>query len=412
MIAGAAAAHAQSIPEQGTITAYLDFDLAGADGEQSWLKGGFGKGRFGGDQPGGTSGLVVRPHLTEAGIVWQPHISWALGAVVAAVAQDGQQHPIDLSEAYLTYKPMPSGIWHLSARAGLFWPPVSLEHGGAEWAVRDSLTPSAINGWIGEEVKVVGAEASAATMIGNQRLTITGALFGFNDTAGTLLAFRGWALQDEKATAFGKQPLPPLSPFWNQFQDHVAQPIFEQDDRVGWYVKLTWRPPGPFELQAFHYDNRGDPQAVDEYWQWAWRTRFDNLGVIYDVGPHTRLIAQGMIGRTQMGYRGGPADPRTALDDHFRSAFLLATQQLGSGSASARIEAFGTHAGGRATFAPDSEDGWAFTLAGKRPLGRHATMLLEAVHIDSDRRARERIGIDPHQTQTIVRLGLRLRATR
>ncbi len=409
MVAGAAPVAAEPAP-QSWITAYANAELAGADGEQSWLKGDYGKARFGGNQPGGTGDFVVRPHLTEAGLVLTPHLGWAFGGTVAVIAQDGQDHAVDLSEAFLTYRPMPLGKLHVSARAGLFWPTVSLEHGGPEWAVRDTITPSAINSWIGEEVKVTGVEATAATLVGNHRLTATGALFALNDTAGTLLAFRGWALHDEKATAFGFQPLPPLSPFMQMAQAARTRPVIELDNKPGYYLKLAWRPPGPFELQAFHYDNRGEPEAVNAGLQWGWRTRFTHVGAILDAGRRTRLIAQGLSGTTMMGF----AMPgRRWVDTRYRAAFLLATRTVGAGAVSARVEAFGTRSRGSELGSDNSEHGWAVTVAGHRPLGRYAALYAEALHIGSRRDARtEAFGIDPHQTQTVVRLALRLRASR
>ncbi len=389
--------------------AYANFDLAGADGERAWLRGGFGKARFGGRAVDRDDGFAIRPHATEFGIAWQPHLTWSLGATVAAIAQEGQQHSIDLSQAYLTFKPMPAGPMRLSARAGLFWAPVSLEHSGPEWAVRDTITPSAINAWIGEEVKLAGVEGTAAGMFGSHRLTASVALFAENDTAGTLLAFRGWALHDEKATAFGTQPLPVLNPFMQFVQAARTRPLIELDSRAGYYIKLVWAPPGPFELQALHYDNRGDPEVVNEYLQWGWRTRFDHLGVIVDVDPRTRLIAQGIDGRTQMGFVEGN---RRWVDTRFRSAFLLATRAVGDGSVSARIEAFDTRSRGSELGPENSENGWAVTAAARKPLASFATIGVEALHVVSRRDARASEDLDPRQRQTIVRLQLRLRAAR
>ncbi len=395
--------------QAGDWVAYANLDLEGADGEPSWLRGGFGKARFGGHAVDRDDGFAIRPQATEFGLAWQPHLTWSLGATVAAIAQEGQQHAIDLSQAYLTFKPMPAGPVRLSARAGLFWAPVSLEHSGPEWAVRDTITPSAINTWIGEEVKLAGVEGTATGLLGSHRLTASLALFADNDTAGTLLAFRGWALHDEKATAFGMQPLPALNPFMQFVQATRTRPLIELDGRPGYYIKLAWAPPGPFELQALHYDNRGDPEVVDEYFQWGWRTRFDHLGVIVDVDPRTRLIAQGIDGRTQMGFVEGN---RRWVDTRFRSAFLLATRAMDDGSVSARIEAFGTRSRGSELGPRDSEKGWAVTAAARKPLASFATIGVEALHVVSRRDARARDALDPRQHQTIVRLELRLRVVR
>ena len=389
-------------PSGKTLIAAFDLRLVGADGERSWLDGGFGKARYGAHN----GGLRVRPHAAEGDLVWTPHLGWAVGATIAAVAQEGQDHPVDLSEAFLSARLEPMGPVRVSAKAGLFWPPVSLEHSGSEWRVTETITPSAINSWIGEEVKVAGAEVNASVPLLGHRLTATAALFGFNDTAGTLIAFRGWALHDEKATAFGKQKLPPLDAFMQSAQAPRTRPIIELDNRPGYYAKLAWSPIAPVHLDVLHYDNRGDPQAVNEYLQWGWRTRFTNVGATIDLAPRTRLTAQGMTGRTIMGY---PIDGKPWVDTRFRSAFALVTRTIRGGSVSARAEAFGTRGRGSVTGAEDSENGWAATLAARRNFGQHFSLLAELLHVESKRGARLRDGLSPDQHQTVAQLALRVR---
>lgn len=400
------AAAAETAHEQdANIIAYANLELTGANGESSWLDRGFGKARFGGNG----DGFRVRPLVSEAGVVLTPHVNWALGAVISGVYQKDQQHPFALSEAYATYRPLPIGGIRLQVKAGLFWPPISLEHSGPEWAVRDSMTPSAINSWVGEEVKVAGVELGASSVVAGQRLSLTAGLFGDNDTSGTLLAFRGWALHDEKATLFSHQPLPPLNAFMRNVQAPYTDPIERLNERVGFYLKLGWRPPLPFEVQFLHYDNRANPEAVHADLQWGWDTRFDHIGLIVDAAPQLRFIAQAMTGRTRMGF---PFNGQIWVDTRFRSAFLLGTWALKRGSVSLRGEAFDTKNSGSRLLAFDDEHGWSAMIAARRRLAPFATLIAEAVHIDSTRDSRLRVGDDPKQKQTIVRLALRLRATR
>jgi hypothetical protein len=189
-------------------------------------------------------------------------------------------------------------------------------------------------------------------------------------------------------------------------QAEYTRPIIELDNRPGYYIKLVWAPPGPFEFQALHYDNRGEPEAYNAQLQWGWRTKFDHIGAILDLDDKTRLIAQAINGSTKMGYKD---DGVRWVDTHFRSAFLLATRQIGKGSVSARIEAFGTSDHGSYMGPGDNEDGWAVTAAAKRPIAPFATMLLEVVHIESRRGARRRVELSPQQDQNIAQLALRLR---
>lgn len=405
MIGTAAPARAQDGPElftAQTLSASGDIRIVGVDGERGWLDGGDGKTRFGGGDPDGD--FRIRPEPVEGSLIWQPRFTWSLSGSVVAVAQHGQDHAVDLSEAQLRFKPLLGGNARVSVRAGLFWPPVSLEHSGADWSVTDTVTPSAINSWIGDEVKVGGVETHVSTDLGGSRITATVAGFGLNDTSGTLIAFRGWALHDEKATAFGLQRLPKLDGMLGRVQAPRTDPVIEIDHRAGWYGKLGWSPGEAFELQIFHYDNRGDPTEATPGKQWGWRTRFSNLGALATIGP-VELRAQALGGRTEMGFpRGG----RLWVDTSFRSAFLLATRRFARGSASARIEAFGTKSRGSVADDEYSEHGWAFTLAARRDFGERFSLLGEFLHVESDRAARVDLGVAPHQTQNQLQLALRV----
>ena len=110
-------------------------------------------------------------------------------------------------------------------------------------------------------------KTSLATKVGEHQLTVTAALFDVNDTAGALLAFRGWALHDVKALAFRKQPLPELNEFMEYGQPRFTHPVKEMDggflSRPGYYIKLAWQPPMPVRVEAIHYDNGSDPEAVN-----------------------------------------------------------------------------------------------------------------------------------------------------
>ncbi|MBC9032243.1 hypothetical protein IAG41_07560 [Sphingomonas sp. JC676] len=385
-----------------TVTVLGDARIVGADGARSWIGGGEGKSRFDAHDPDGD--FHVRPWLAEADLVWQPRFTWSLSGTVVVTAQHGQEHPIDVSQAALAFKPILHGPAKLAVRAGLYWPDISLEHSGPEWRVTDTITPSAINSWIGDEIKTGGIEATLIMPLGTHRVAATLGAFGLNDTAGTLLAFRGWALHDQKATAFGRQPLPPLNAFMSSRQAPETRPVGEIDNRVGWYGKLGWSPSRAFELQFFHYDNRADPQAVTDGSQWGWRTHFNNVGAIVSVEQVT-LKAQAMGGRTEMGYsRAG----RIWADTSFRSAFLLATLGLNKGSVSARLDAFGTRGRGSILDNSYSEDGWAITAAARHELGPHLSLLAEVLHVDSIKQDRVRLGLPARQRQNQIQLALRV----
>lgn len=383
------------------LTAVIEFRIVLTDGERSFADGGFGRSRFGGSGADPDVDAV----LANAELVWNGPIAWNLQGTVAIAAQDEQDQPVDLIEAYLTWRPVPNGPTRWSVRAGMFWPPVSLEHDGPAWQVSDMITPSAINSWIGEEVKVVGLEGSAQHPLGGGRITATLGLFGFNDTAGALLTFRGWALHDQKTGAFSRQPLPPLNAFMQPSQPQWTTPTLEADSRPGYYGRLSWQMAAPVTLEAFYYDNRGDPEAITPDLQWGWGTRFLNLGARVDLGSRTRILAQALVGTTEM---GDEENERYWIETRFRSAFLRLTHQIGPVALSGRYDLFDTRQRGSEVGSDDSEEGWALTAALDWHLSDQAQIILEGLHVESERGARARLGLAPDQAQDVVQASMRL----
>src|SRR4029079_481131 len=305
-----------------------DVRLVAIDGERSWLDGGLGKLRSSGDT---ARGFHLKPQLGNVDVIWQPQFTWSLSATIVGSLQGGEKTEAGLSQAYLSFRPMRSDKLSFSARAGLMWPPISLEHEGADWHVKDSITPSAINSWIGEEVRPVAAEGTLATTLDDHKLRATAALMAANDTAGTLLTFRGWALHDTTTLAFRRQPLPLLGEEIAEYQAPYTHPLLDIPagfaHRPGYYAKLVWQPPIPVRFELFRYDNRANPENVNSNLEWGWRTQFDKLGIVADLGSGAELKAQAMSGRTRMGYVED--DGRRWVNNRFRSAYVLLSHPFG-----------------------------------------------------------------------------------
>jgi hypothetical protein len=380
-----------------------DVRVAAVNGEQSWVDRGFGKLRSGSD-----GHLSIEPQLGNASLVWKPQFTWSVGAVVVGQVEGGQRTEAGLGQAYLTYRPMRSNSIAFSARAGLMWPPVSLEHEGTDWHVRDSITPSAINSWIGEEVKPLAAEGTIAAKLAENRIRATAAIMVANDTAGTLLTFRGWALHDRTTLAFRDEPLPPMGVFTTiQAPDtHPLNDIHRGFARhLGYYAKLSWQPPAPIRFELFHYDNRANPedstpQLVPE---WGWRTRFTDLGVVADLGSGLQLKGQALEGRTRMGF----PMPSRWVDERFRAAYLMITQSFGRFGLAARADVFGTDNRGSLWDAEYDEHGWAGMIAAKRDWS-HVTTLVELLRVRSSTPAREYLAEGPQQSQTQLQAEVRM----
>ena len=379
-----------------------DVRLVAVDGEKSWVEGGFGKLRSGSD-----GDLRVQPQLGNISIAWKPQFTWSLGAVVVGALQGGQRTQAGLSQAYLTFRPMRSDKIAFSGRAGLMWPPVSLEHEGADWHVRDSITPSAINSWIGEEVRPVAAEATISANAGANKLRATAALIAANDTAGTLLTFRGWGLHDRTTLAFGRQPLPPLGALTG-IQAPFTHPLIDLHSgfahRPGYYAKLAWQPRVPLRIELFRYDNRANPENVNPHFEWGWHTRFEQLAAVAELGGGAELKAQALQGRTQMGF---PMPDRRWVDMRFRSAFAMVTRPFGKVGLAVRAEAFDGRNRGSLWEDEYDEHGWSAMIAGKREFGP-ITGLVELLHVWSDTPAREYAGEEQRQGQTQLQAEVRM----
>ena len=407
LLAEANAAQAQSdsflsgVLSPDTLHGMAQVSLGAADGETSWVDGGFGKTALSGAADGGWRS---RARFDQAVVEWRPSFGFAFSAVVSAQWQSRAARPkFDLDEGYLKFKGAPSSAGRFSARAGLFYPPVSLENSGLGWSTTDLLSASALNSWIGEEVKVGGLEATYERRFGEHQIAATAAVFGWNDTSGSLLSFRGWALDGVRTGASTAYELPPLSDFIEYRQAEETYPIKEIDGRVGYYARLQWRPPAPVSVEAFYYDNRGDRVSVKAY-QWAWETHFWNLGVDWRPDQATRVRAQALSGKTLMGF----ATPRTWVDVDYRAAYLLATHDLGSGALSGRVDAFDVRDHTYRTIDDNSETGWAATAGWRRPLSGHLDLFLEAQHVWSKRPARALANEAAKQDQNLVQSALRL----
>jgi hypothetical protein len=328
---------------------------------------------------------------------------------VVASLQGGERTQAGFSQAYLTFKPMRGSKLAFSARAGLMWPSVSLEHEGADWHVKDSITPSAINTWIGEEVRPVAVEASLGTDLGRNKLRATAALMAANDTSGTLLTFRGWALHDTTTLAFHRQPLPPLDEELAAYQAPFTHPLIDLHSgfahRPGYYAKLAWIPPLPIRFELFRYDNRANPELVNEDLEWGWRTRFNNLGLVADVGSSTQLKAQAMQGTTLMGFRG--ANGRRWIDNRFRAAFAMLVHSFKEIGVAVRADTFDTRNRGSDIGDEYDDRGWSVMFAAKREWGP-ITALVELLHVSSKRENREDAGLDARQRQTQLQTEVRM----
>jgi hypothetical protein len=356
-----------------TVDAYADVRLVVPPAERSWVDGGLGKFRFGSDQPS--------PNLRFAEAVAQATLILPkdLRAIAVVRAEPEQRSGIDALETYIWWRPQAVGDWHWSVKAGAFFPPVSVENDDLGWSSPYTLTPSAINSWIGNELRTIGGEGALATTIaGIGTVTLTGALFCCNEPAGILIAERGWTLDDRPSGLFERVRLPDATAALFHIPIPARTGLFENiDGNVGWYAGLKLNVPGAGEGAVQYYDNNADPEARTAH-DTSWRTRF------WAGSLRTRLfgatiLAQGLTGDTTIGeYR--------PITTRFASAFALASYDVGDWRASLRADVFKSRNSAGTLF---DEDGHAFT--GAILWSAETWLRLGAELLDIASRRRERI---------------------
>jgi hypothetical protein len=339
-------ATALELSDDLTITGYGDIRAVAPGDAGSYVDGGIGKLRY-----GGNSG--VRFAEAVAQVEYAPAPGFAAVALLRAEPRD--RNVIDALESYVRYSPASDGDWSWSVKAGAFFPTISLENDDLGWASPYTLTPSAINSWIGDELRTIGSEAVLNWKTGYGTLSLIGAVTCCNDEAGIVMADRGWALDDRPSGLFERIRLPVATQKLFFAPLNARTGLFDEiDGRPGWYAGATWQMPGIIKLSVIRYDNEGDPNAKTAR-DTAWDTRFWSVGARSGWRGVT-LIAQAMRGDTVV------AGPGFISHTKFQSAFALASYDIGDWRLSAREEAFATRKVA-ATNANLNEDGDAFTGA-------------------------------------------------
>jgi hypothetical protein len=384
--------HAQSATWHG----YIDFRAAAPGDERPWTDGGLGKMRFGdGTDTAIGAALAGTFQLTPA---------WSASTDVQYASD--QRHRLDVLDASIRYRPVSTTPWRWSARVGAFFPPISVENDNVGWTSPWTLSPSAINTWVGEELRTFGAEVRLERHAETHTLEFTGGLFGKNDPAGELLAARGWAMGDfTSGFAASLREPDAYAPLTGTPAPAVFRPFVEIDHRIGWYAGASVRAPAYGELSLLRYDNRADPTREQEQAGrevYAWHTRFWSLGAQRQFGD-VMLASQAMHGTTAF-----EPQPGFLLETQFNAGYVLAAWELGRWQPALRWDAFQLMQLPDTLVAPLSEHGNAATVAlNWRP--RDAVRITgEWMRVDSTRNQRLLEGASPHRVDTQLQVSVRL----
>lgn len=363
---------------------------------KSFTEGGTGQFRFGGDEDGVRLGTLM---IDAAGEI----IETVRYGITARATGDGDRNPIDLTEAFLEWRPYPSSWLRWKTRVGAFYAPISLENRAVGWGSLYSISPSAINTWIGEELRTIGLETSL-TALGapagrNFDVSVVASAFGWNDPAGILLFQRGWGIHDRQTALFGELPRPlvrnPAIPNIEFFD--------EVDHRAGYYAGLEGKISGRHVLRALHYDNRGDT-AKDHAREPTWLTKFDSFGARVELPYEVTAITQYLQGDTAV---GASTDGRGFLIGDFDSWFVLLSQQRSAHRYTVRYDRMNTRPVRGAQYVDSHQDADAWTFAYLFNLSEQWQFAAEAVQLTGSLHQRALLGLPVSATERVLQVAAR-----
>jgi hypothetical protein len=372
--------------------ASLDMRLVAAGAPTSFSDGGPGILRYGDNRDGvqlGRARLAVSQDLGDLLTLKIDASAWG----------QHDRNPVDLTEAYFQLHPYPFGDWRPRLKVGAFYAPISLENRAAGWESPYTLSSSAMDSWVAQELRTIGAEFKLewlGTHSGHDfNVGAAVGVYGWNEGAGAALTQSGFTITDWQGSLFGRVGRP----------NGVAGAINEYhefDHRVGTYVGLDVHYLDRITVEGLHYDNHANPSVEDEVTgHYAWQTRFDTAGVRAENEDGWTAIVQWMAGETYVA-----PDEFGLLEWSFVTRYALISKRTGAHTVSARYDDFKVDA--EQTFPEGAQVGHALTLAYRFEPNSHWRFTLEWVRARSFEGNRPALqGAAPFDTQSNVQLAIR-----
>ena len=255
--------------------------------QPSWNSGGFGRFDVGAASP--DDHRTVNTDVGQLGIDWTPWTWMLLHA--DGLARREQAGTIGRRAGFVqAYADLHTEMFRL--RGGAFFLPTSLENVDPLWNSRYTITYSALNSWIAQEVRPIGADLQFSP---NFYLSLGATAFRGNDTMGSVLSSRGWSFGNrlsvyDEVIAAVPDTTRPIGP--------------EIDHKIGDSERIRVQIPERALLQFTRVDNRSQLsfRAAPET---PWRTKFNIIGgELGTTGPST-VAAEWMSGSTEVGFPGG-----------------------------------------------------------------------------------------------------------
>jgi hypothetical protein len=350
------------------LNGFLALRGVNATGPESWLETGWGKLEAGGDR----DELFGTAHL---GADWtSEHFTLHVSGVARSDAAGERAGLIDAyAEGRASF-----GLDEVQLRAGQFFLPTSRENRDPLWASPYTVNFSALNSWIGEEVRPLGVDLQYRHITGSGH-AITGGATGFrgNDSMGALLAWRGWAIGNRLSAYDEVLPLPPV-PFFPRQRDDGTKPFgTDLDGRTGYSARLRYSLPQRASIQYLYLDNQGD-RALHRG-EYAWATRFHLISA--DAGDPDRLsaAAEYMKGKTGMGHAP------IFVDADFYATYFLLSWKRGRQRWTGRYELFNTKDRDFSQAEINEENGRSWTFSWMVDVREHLRVAAEFTQVTGDR---------------------------
>ena len=310
---------------------------------------------------------------------------------------------LGLTQAYFTHKPLTSSAYKWHVRVGGFYPLMSLENPDIGWTSPYNYTNSAINSWIGEELRTVGAEVTikrpAKRFNSPHSFSLVGATFKGNDPTGTLLSWRGFAMHDRQTTfneGIRFAPVAALSEYALRWQANQVLPFEEVDGRFGYYLGVHWDYLKQSQFRVYYYDNNGDPTKLNiSSGQYAWNTRFTSAAWLYKFNNKTRFITQVLSGKTEMGHS-------KLIDNDFYSHYLMLSHKEGKHRISLRYDYFKVTDNDTTIFDPNASNGEGVTASWRYAFSKHGQIGIEGSALKSFVDNRAAMGLQQRASQQQV----------
>lgn len=325
-----------SIATEYNVHGVLDFRLTSADTIPSYIDGGYGK--F-------SSNHGANLSVAQAGLQFNADFQSGLSArIVANGYSDETEAIFGVTEAFMTYRSIPNSAgYRWKMKAGIFYPEISLENNAYAWASKNTVNSSAINTWIGEEIRMLGSEFEI-TRLGkfNQSpydLTLALSAFVNNDTAGTLLAWHGWNIGNRQTLWADSRPIPDFSASrpGNALEEQAARskPFLEMDNKVGLHLRSQIKFHQKGHIALGYYDNLAKPYIV-ENGQYVWRTRFSHMGFTWRLSNSTELSGQYLSGDTLMQSKWRV----DVVDNDYQASYIALSKKMQKHRFTLRLEEF------------------------------------------------------------------------